>query len=313
VRAYSPFLRHFIRVFALLVALAGAANSSVPELTGRVVDAAGVLSSGTVAGLTEMLARHEAETGNQVVVLTVPSLGGEDIESYADRVFRAWALGQRGTDNGVLVLVAPADRQMRIEVGYGLEGELTDSRAARLIRNVFTPHFRNGDYDAGILSGVSALVNTIEGTYEPEESGEDDLGFFGRLMFGLLFVAMPWGMALPGQLTEGAGRHVLTAFLSIFVYTGALVVFNLPLMAGAVWLLFIGSIAILNFRMARSPYWRDVREQVKAASASGKSTPVRVGGMTFNVGGSSSGGSGRSGGFSGGGGRSGGGGASGRW
>src|SRR4029453_10581825 len=97
------------------------------------------------------------------VVLTIPTLDGESVEEYAVRVFAAWKLGQKGKDNGVLVVVAPQDRKMRIEVGYGLEGTLPDVAASRVIRNVMTPAFKNGDFDRGIEDGAAAIVAQLEG------------------------------------------------------------------------------------------------------------------------------------------------------
>ena len=113
--------------------------ADVPYLSGRVVDNAEILSPQTRDRLTEQLKAHEQKTTNQVVVLTVPTVGSDSIEEYANNVFAAWKLGQKGKDNGVLVVVAPKDRKMRIEVGYGLEGTLTDAMASRIIRNEMTP------------------------------------------------------------------------------------------------------------------------------------------------------------------------------
>ena len=124
-----------LRALALLAATASGAHAlEVPPLTGRVVDRADVLSPATEAALTARLAAHEDSTSNQVVVLTVPSLDGEVLEPYATRVFRTWGLGQAAADNGVLLLVAVDDRQLRIEVGYGLEGDLTDALSGQIIR-----------------------------------------------------------------------------------------------------------------------------------------------------------------------------------
>ena len=124
--------------------------ADVPFLSGRVVDNAEILSPATRASVTEKLKAHEQKTGNQIAVLTVPTIGSDSIEEYATRVFESWKLGQKGKDNGVLVVVAPKDRKMRIEVGYGLEGTLTDVAASRIIRNVMTPAFKSSDFDKGV-------------------------------------------------------------------------------------------------------------------------------------------------------------------
>ena len=151
---------------ALLVALAPATHAlDVPTLTGRVVDLADVLSTSTEAALVAQLSAHEDRTSDQVVALTIPSLDGEVLESYATRVFRTWGLGQADRENGVLLLVAVADRELRIEVGYGLEGALTDAAAGGILRSEIVPSFRNGDFDAGVLAGVEAILVSLEGSY----------------------------------------------------------------------------------------------------------------------------------------------------
>ena len=120
------------------VAIGGAASPAaaldVPPLTGRIVDAAHLLPADLAVSLSAELAAHEARTGNQVTLLTLPSLQGEPLEEFSHRVATTWKLGQKGTDNGVLVLVVPGDRKVRIEVGYGLEGTLTDLKSSRIIR-----------------------------------------------------------------------------------------------------------------------------------------------------------------------------------
>jgi hypothetical protein len=133
-------------LFALPLA-ALAQRAEVPYLTGRVVDNAEILKPETRRRLADELQAHEKKTANQIGVLTVPTIHGESVEEYAVRVFEQWKLGQKGKDNGVLVLVVPQDRRMRIEVGYGLEGTFTDAAASRIVRDVMTPRFRSGDYD----------------------------------------------------------------------------------------------------------------------------------------------------------------------
>ena len=151
-----------MRAGALAVLLAVSASAQpVPALSGRVVDAAGVLSPSAEAAVTARLAAHEDSTSNQVVVLTIPSLDGADLETYANRAFRTWGLGQAATDNGVLLLVSRDDRQLRIEVGYGLEGVLTDAESSSIIRNVIVPRFRDGDHDGGVLGGVDLILNVL--------------------------------------------------------------------------------------------------------------------------------------------------------
>jgi len=158
-----PARRWALVAWFVLFASGAASGADVPFLTGRVVDNAEILKPATRDALTTALGAHEQATGNQVVVLTVPTIGDDSIEGYATKVFENWKLGQKGKDNGVLVIVVPKDRKMRIEVGYGLEGTLPDAVASRIIRNVMTPQFKNGDYDKGVTDGVAAIIGQLEG------------------------------------------------------------------------------------------------------------------------------------------------------
>jgi len=148
-----------------LATLAPAAE--VPYLSGRVVDNAEILKPETRSALTNTLKAHEDKTTDQIAVLTVHSIGGQSIEEFATGVMDKWKLGQKGKDNGVLIIVVPDDRKMRIEVGYGLEGTLTDVQSSRIIRNLMTPAFKNGDYDGGVRAGVDAVIATLEGKATP--------------------------------------------------------------------------------------------------------------------------------------------------
>lgn len=138
----------------------------VPPLSGPVVDLAHVLSSDETAQLTADLRAHETRTGNQVVVLILPSLEGEVLDAYSHRVATTWKLGQKGIDNAALLLIALKERKVRIEVGYGLEGTLTDLRAAQIIRNEIVPRFRADDMYGGVRAGTGAILKAIEGTYQ---------------------------------------------------------------------------------------------------------------------------------------------------
>ncbi len=132
-------------------------------------DDAGVMSASAKAQLEAMLQAHRDSTSSQIAVLIVPSLEGGDIDGYAVEVFKEWKLGQAKKDNGVLFLVAMQERQMRIEVGYGLEGVLTDAMSSRINRNEVAPYFREGNYEGGIQAGVVAIIKTIAGTYVNED------------------------------------------------------------------------------------------------------------------------------------------------
>ncbi|BFU92167.1 MAG: hypothetical protein NTAFB01_33540 [Nitrospira sp.] len=169
-----PVHRRFVSCFILASTLTSAfalvAHAlDVPPLTRQIVDLAHVLPSSTVESLTAKLAAHESQSSNQVAVLIVPSLEGESLEEFSHRVATTWKLGQKGTDNGALLLVAIKERKVRIEVGYGLEGVLTDARSAQIIRNEIVPRFRAGDIPGGVMEGVNAIVKTIEGTYQASE------------------------------------------------------------------------------------------------------------------------------------------------
>jgi uncharacterized protein len=165
----SSFCAH-ITIFCTVLLATPAAALDVPPLVGQVVDQARVLPPSTVESISGQLAAHETKSSNQVAVLIVPTLDGDTIEEFSHRVATAWKLGQKGTDNGVLLLVAIQERKVRIEVGYGLEGALTDIRSAQIIRNEIVPRFRAGDIPGGVTAGVDAILKTIEGTYQASEN-----------------------------------------------------------------------------------------------------------------------------------------------
>src|SRR5208283_2854026 len=150
---------------ALLIAAlwigAALAAANFPALTGRVVDAAKILSPVTIADLERRLADLEQKSGIQLVVATVPTLDGEEIEPYANELFRFWKLGETKKDNGVLLLIAPKERRVRIEVGYGLEGTLTDAISSLIIANAIAPRFKAGDFNGGVTRGVDDIITTL--------------------------------------------------------------------------------------------------------------------------------------------------------
>ena len=153
----------FLLTVAILVA--GQATAEFPELTGRVVDSANMLSSSLESELVATLAQHEQETTNQVVVATIPSLEGMALSQYSVDLSREWQLGQANRDNGVLLLIAQEERKVRIEVGYGLEGVLTDVISFDIINRIIQPAFRQGDFDGGVRNSVSAILAAIKGEY----------------------------------------------------------------------------------------------------------------------------------------------------
>jgi uncharacterized protein len=297
-------------VAALLLALPAVAQAPVPALSGRVVDGAGLLSPHALERLEGLLEAHEQATTDQVVVLTIDTLEGESVESVANRIFRAWGLGRAGRDNGVLLLIAHADRELRIEVGYGLEGALTDAQAGRVIRNVIVPRFRDGDFEGGILEGVEAILGLLAGTYTPPES-EESIPWPMVLIFAITHMLLPLGFAVRAMVVSPPGpRYAAYVFFGLFIVPTAF--FLLPGLLGKLVLgLYVAGYPLADLVVSRLPGIQAVRREAAAATKRGGTATVRVGGMSFRVGGSSSGGSG--GGFSGGGGSSGGGGASGSW
>ncbi|NLZ18247.1 MAG: TPM domain-containing protein [Desulfobulbaceae bacterium] len=148
----------------------------VPPLQGRVNDLAQILVPATRQLLEESLARLEQEDSTQIVVLTVPSLDGDNLETFSLRVFEQWRLGQKDKDNGALLLIAVQDRKIRIEVGYGLEDRLTDLLSGRIIRNEIAPAFRQGDYNQGVINGVAAMIQVVQGAYNRAEAAKSMSG-----------------------------------------------------------------------------------------------------------------------------------------
>jgi uncharacterized protein len=132
-----------------------------PALTGRIVDQANIIPAETRSTIEPKLADLEAKSGIQLVVATVATLEGQEIEPYANELFRSWKLGEKTKNNGVLLLVAPNDRRVRIEVGYGLEGTLTDALSKVIITNAITPRFKTGDFGGGILRGVDDVITVL--------------------------------------------------------------------------------------------------------------------------------------------------------
>src|SRR6185369_15367667 len=164
------FLRFLILAIPVLMPFSATALD-VPQLAGRINDYARVLSPEAATRLERKLAAFEQEQSTQVVVLTVPSLQGEDIDQFAIRVADQWKIGQKGKDNGVILILAQAEHKVRIEVGMGLQGVLPDITAARIIRDIMRPYLRSGDFDRGVEAGVEAVMAATRGEFKatPEE------------------------------------------------------------------------------------------------------------------------------------------------
>jgi uncharacterized protein len=160
-----PILRRVIAIIwlALLLPQPALAEPPIPPLTGRVVDRADVIDAWTESQLSAQLERFEHKHHIQLVVVTLPSLGRYTIEDWGLALGRGWGIGQKGKNDGVLLVVAPKDRQLRIEVGYGLEGALPDAAADRIVRGTILPRFRAGDLTGGISAGVDAIIAALGG------------------------------------------------------------------------------------------------------------------------------------------------------
>lgn len=158
---------HKSMLLALMVLLPAAVwaqpTPEFPELTGRVVDQAEILSPEVEARLGKMLQTHEQASTEQVVVVTLPNLQGFPIEDFGYQLGRHWGIGQEGEDNGALLIVAKEERKIRIEVGYGLEGRLTDADSSVIINRIITPAFRQGDFQVGIFNGAAAMIQVLGG------------------------------------------------------------------------------------------------------------------------------------------------------
>ncbi|MGB7755618.1 MAG: TPM domain-containing protein [Salinisphaera sp.] len=225
--------RTFVACLALVLiatAVSVSAKPDFPKLTGRVVDDAGMLSSGAQARLTRMLAALEQANGDQVVVVTLPDLGGDSIETYGYQLGRAWGIGQKKKNNGALLIIAKKERAIRIEVGYGLEGQLTDARSSVIIHQVIEPAFKKGDFDAGVLQGTAAIVQLLGGKPPSElvdqasqaiqhHQSDDRRPSLGHtLMFFVLIIAI---VALFGGGGGGrGGRRRRRGFLPWFIPLG---------------------------------------------------------------------------------------------
>jgi uncharacterized protein len=215
----------FTTIFFTLLLFSAAAQRKVPAHGGVWVhDEAEILSPQVEAQMEAILKAHRDSTSTQIAVLLIPSLEGDDIDSYALRVSEEWKLGQEKKDNGVLFLVSMQEKQMRIEVGYGLEGVLTDALSGRINRNEVAPYFRQGKYEEGIQAGLIAIIQSVQGTYvndSPVVNKRKGRSPIGTLIFiVILIIAMSrknrgggggsggyWTAAMMGSMLGGGGGY----------------------------------------------------------------------------------------------------------
>jgi len=277
-------------LLALWLSVAAAGQPQFPALTGRVVDQAGILPPAEEQALSAALVGHEQATTNQVVVVILGDLQGYDIQDFAYQLGRHWSIGQKGKDNGVLLLVVPGERKTRIEVGYGLEGTLTDALSHRIIQDRILPEFREGRMAAGIEAGTQAILKVLEQdseTLEQLQATDQIAENVDQALPAMFFVFIVL------QFLRGLLRNKAVMFgaslLGIPLFWGIL---GSPVGALALWVVLV--VLLLLF---------------SAGGGGGGQSHRGTGGYSggFRGGGFSSGG------FSGGGGSFGGGGASGSW
>ena len=293
-------------LYAFLIFLAGAtvvlqggspaAALEIPALKTRVNDHAGLLSPATESHLEQALLDFEQSDSTQIVVLTVQSLEGESLEDFSMQVAEKWKVGQKDLDNGAILLIAKNDRKVRIEVGYGLEGSLTDMISGRIIRNVIVPAFRAGKFDQGVANGVAAMMAAVKGEYQAQpvkqqpRGRDSSVSFIPLIVFIFLITQLGRVRRAVGVLAGGLLLPIFGSMILPFGLLTLLLLIPLGLVAGFL-LSLVGS----------------------AMGAANAASGRRRGGG-FWIGGSGGGfSSGGFGGFSGGGGGFGGGGASGGW
>ncbi len=299
----------FVAVIVLTVPFISAKTSAaleVPPLHGRINDLAGILSPTDTSDLNQKLAAIEAETTNQIAILIIPSLNGDSIEEFSIRVARTWALGQKNRNNGVLIVMSVQDRAVRIEVGYGLEGALTDAQSSYIIRNIMVPAFRQQQYAEGLSRAVDAIAAAIAGEFKAEPKSPNEgprfdpaVVIFLSVLFLAIFALFTLVLSIQPLVSGlvGAGLGFLNAFwlfhpasLPIYFF------FGLIGFISAIMFYYMNASSSIR-RVGRGPtFW--------SGGSRGMGGWGGLGGGGFSGGG---------GGFSGGGGSFGGGGASGRW
>lgn len=199
-----------IFIFLLIANLFHLNAKTVPALQSRVNDYANIISSADKDQIEATLTNLENSTGIQIAVLTIDSLEGEALEAYSMKVAEAWKIGQAGKDNGAILLVAMEERKVRLEIGYGLEDKLTDTKCGLIIRNVIIPEFRNSNYSKGILSGINNMVGIVggdEALISKSVSKPNSTTDYKGMIFGLLFV-FGW-FVLFSSLASGPKNHWL--------------------------------------------------------------------------------------------------------
>ncbi|MBU1055125.1 MAG: TPM domain-containing protein [Proteobacteria bacterium] len=280
-------MKYWLIAFLFIIIPYQAEALDVPQLKGRVNDYAAILSPQTIQVLDSKLSALEQSDSTQVVVLTIPSLEGESLEEFSIKVAETWKIGQKNLDNGAILLVSKNDRKLRIEVGQGLEGKLTDLMSGRIISNEIIPRFKQGDFNGGILAGANAIVSVVKGEYVASRSktGKEQgkTPIFALLIFLFVITA---ALSNISKVLGGVTGAILLPVISLISF-------------GGLSILLLGILAIGGFGFG-----------LFSGAVSGGAGRHHPGG--FIGGGFGSGGFGGSG-FGGGGGGFGGGGSSGGW
>ena len=303
-RTLSTALALGIAAVAGLVAVA----REVPYLAGRVNDTADMIPADVEQRIEEKLAALEQATGAQMAVLTIASLEGEVLEEYSFKVAETWGLGREEQDDGLLMLIARDDRKMRLEVGYGLEGDLTDAQAGRILNNILRPAFRAGDFGGGIEAGVDAVIGTLQGediippdTVASPGNDISDAPLLFQIFFLGIFVVVVGTFSMTALFGSGCQSWFMWLFLTPFWSAFPMVIHPwVGAVCGLAWFIGCPIIKLFLGKTDIGQRWLD--------------THPKLAGIGTSSGGWSSGSSGGfSGGFSGGGGSFGGGGASSSW
>lgn len=225
-------LRLFFIFLALLLLPFMVRAAVIPALQGRVNDYAGLLSPRGQQQIEGLLADLERTDSTQVVVLTVPTLDGEPVEGYSIRVAESWRIGQKGLDNGAILLIVKQERKIRIEVGRGLEGKLTDLQAGRIIRDEIAPFLKRGEFDAGITAGVSAIAKAVRGEYSaserPRDAGQGKKGFHFSLIFVVFLLVVIVFLGSIARFLGGLAGAIGLPLLAFFSFS----VVGIPLLIG---------------------------------------------------------------------------------
>jgi len=295
--------RALLFAFLLCWPFAAAADVAVPPLSGRVVDQTGTLSAGDAAALTQRLKDLESRKGSQVAVLIVPTTQPETIEQFSIRAAEAWKIGRKKIDDGALLVVAKDDHRLRIEVGYGLEGALTDVTARRIIDEIIVPRFRSDDFAGGISAGVDRIIRVIDGEPLPAPKPEASHSVDSSDLLNFFF---PFGF-----LAYAAIAAIMRGLMGRLLGSGV----TAGVVGAIVWFL-LGSIVVSGILGVAAFFLTMFGDSILAASqAASRNAGRGGGGWSSGSSGSSwsSGSSSSDSGFSGGGGSFGGGGASGSW